>query len=279
MWPSFRCCQGESSSLHGTLVRAGINDSSLLIAQTRAQNNRASAISIFRTTLRHEGVRGLWRGALASSLGQTPTNFVVFGVYGTALRGFEHIDVASAIGVSQAYSRFLHIYLAGSLSGVAQSFATAPFEHIKVQQQIMLRPGEPHLGLVATARAIIRGGGPLHLMRGTLATAMRDGGSFGVYFGSYDQFKILLSRASGLPEGRPPSELTMFVSGGLAGLLSWFLIFPLDVIKSVVQGSPVTAPRSSTAVSAVVMRLYREGGLRSFFRCVLILRIGCPSRL
>ena len=137
---------------------------------------------------------------------------------------------------------------------------------MKVQQQLMVRAGEPHLGLIATAQAINRAGGPLLIMRGTCATAIRDGSSFGIYFGSYELCKTELSRAWGRPAGEPVSEAIMLTAGGAAGLLSWALALPADVIKSVVQGSPVTAPRAETTVPVVVRRLYRSGGIAAFYR-------------
>ena len=238
------------------------------VIKTRVQNDSLGrpARIILRETWKTEGVRGLFRGSMAASLGLSPTNFIIFGVYGSAVRWFDRVDAAGVVGVPEAASRLFHVYLAGTLSGLAQSFAHAPFEHLKVQQQLMVKPGQPHLGLVDTARGIMQSGGPSHIMRGTLATAIRDGSSFGFYFGSYELCKSEISRALELPEGSPAPEWVMLTAGGIAGVISWQIALPADVVKSVIQGSPITALRSETSIPTVIMRLYRAGGVNAFFR-------------
>ena len=255
---------GTVGSIFGVLCGSPFD-----VIKTRAHNDPfgTSASVILRQTWKAEGIRGLWRGAFASSLGQAPTNFVVFGVYGSAVRWLDRMDVADGVfGAPAAYRRLMHVFMAGTISGLAQSVALAPFEHLKVQQQLMLRPGQPHLGLVDTARAIVRAGGVSHLMRGTLMTAIRDGSSFGFYFGSYELCKAELCRVFALPDGSATPEWIMLTSGAVAGVISWQLALPADVVKSVIQGSPVTASRSETAILNVVHRLYTAGGPGAFFR-------------
>lgn len=223
-------------------------------------------MAIARETWRTEGIRGFWRGSLASALGQAPTNFIIFGVYGTTVRWLDRVDVSASLGIAPSYGHILHVYLAGTAAGLSQSFALAPFDHLKVQQQLMRSPGEAHLSLTRTARAIVSAGGPLHIMRGTAATALRDGSSFGVYFSSYELSKTALARAYGAPEGSPTPELVMLTAGGFAGVLSWFIALPTDVVKSVIQGSPVGTSHALTTIAAVTRHLYATGGVAAFYR-------------
>ena len=246
--------------------------------QTRAQNDacKQSSLHILRHTLRGEGLRGLWRGGVAASIGQAPSQFAVFGVYSLASQLISESDHAPGLAS-------FHALAAGAVSGLAHAIAIAPFEHLKVQQQMICQPGAPHLGLLDTARAVVRAGGMLHLMRGTAATALRDAPSFGVYFWSYELLKSSMSRplssrhgdfdalegACISPEhrGRKPAPIgVLLLSGSIAGVLSWLIALPADVIKTMVQGSPAHVPRSATTIAIVARKLYASGGIPAFFR-------------
>lgn len=68
------------------------------------------------------------------------------------------------------------------------------------------------------------------LFRGAPATAIRDTPSMGLYFASYETVKERLESRWGFGE-----QASSFWAGGLAGALSWFVIYPFDVVKSVQQ--------------------------------------------
>lgn len=78
------------------------------------------------------------------------------------------------------------------------------------------------------------------LFRGASVTAIRDTPSLGLYFASYEGFKerLMMARGSrgtsggGMGLGEQASS---FWAGGLAGALSWFVIYPFDVVKSMQQ--------------------------------------------
>ena len=67
--------------------------------------------------------------------------------------------------------------------------------------------------------------------------------------------------------GRPPVPVwAMLVAGAAAGVFSWALALPVDVIKSQIQSAPLETPRAETRIGAVTARLYAAGGLPIFFR-------------
>lgn len=55
--------------------------------------------------------------------------------------------------------------------------------------------------------------------KGMMSNIMRESTANGVYFGSYAYFKNRLS-------------LKIFIAGGLAGLCTWTITYPIDVIRS-----------------------------------------------
>ena len=65
------------------------------------------------------------------------------------------------------------------------------------------------------------------LYKGFWITVCRDVPSYAIYFGSYEYFKYLLSN------GASDTSLGVkFLSGGLAGSMSWICIYPIDIIKT-----------------------------------------------
>lgn len=54
--------------------------------------------------------------------------------------------------------------------------------------------------------------------------------------------------------------------GAAAGVLSWAVVYPVDVIKSVVQIQPLTAPPEQRSVWGTIRRLYAKEGLAVFWR-------------
>lgn len=70
------------------------------------------------------------------------------------------------------------------------------------------------------------------------------------------------------PLSPPPSHVlcpwipVIAASGALAGTTYWAIIFPIDTFKSCVQASPVHGP----SASAIALKLWREEGVRGYYR-------------
>lgn len=77
-------------------------------------------------------------------------------------------------------------------------------------------------------RKIFKKEGIKGVYRGFWLTTLRETPSFGVYFASYERFCRI---------GNPTEVGTMqlLLSGGTAGMCSWIVTYPFDVIKSRVQ--------------------------------------------
>ena len=96
-----------------------------------------------RTTVRTQGFSGLYKGAIANSLGQLPNNAIVFGSYGSTLAWLSRtfpstggVGGAAAVdgsGNGGGGGGYWHVFLAGCWAGFLQTLALAPFEHIKAR--------------------------------------------------------------------------------------------------------------------------------------------------
>ena len=144
---------------------------------------------------------------------------------------------------------------------------TAPFERVKVLLQIQgqktLAPGEKpkYAGGLDVVRQLYREGGLRSVFRGSAMTLARDGPGSAAYFATYEYVKRRLTPVG--PDGKPSGELSLtavMAAGGAAGVAMWIPVFPVDTIKSRLQGA-----EGSPTIGGTIRGIYRSGGLRAFF--------------
>ena len=175
-------------------------------------------------------------------------------------------------------------WLAGAIGGLATWVVSTPTELVKCRAQM----STPPVSSWTIARDIWRADGVRGLYFGGVVTALRDSIGYGFYFWSYE---LMTSR---WPAANPGGDISIrqeapriLLCGGLAGIVTWATIFPLDVIKTRVQTQPWlsgSAPENRPLVSStalrragamqVARRVYREEGLSAFFRGLTV----CSTR-
>ncbi|KAG6358245.1 hypothetical protein INS49_014129 [Diaporthe citri] len=178
-------------------------------------------------------------------------------------------------------------FLAGAIGGLATWVVSTPTELIKCRAQLST---DPHASSWDITKRVLRTEGGLRgLYFGGTVTALRDSVGYGFYFWSYELTTRWMEQWSRAHEGQQGGSFTgsetakVLLCGGLAGIVTWASIFPLDVIKTRVQAqvlgagtiavvtgesSPLLRTPAPTRLGAigVARDAYREGGLRVFFR-------------
>lgn len=165
-------------------------------------------------------------------------------------------------------------FLAGCVGGLTTWAVSAPTELIKCRAQVQTTRA-PHQSSLAIARQVLRTEGVRGLYFGGTVTAVRDSVGYGFYFWSYELSRRWMGRYGG------SETADVLLCGGLAGIVTWASIFPLDVVKTKVQ-TQVLAAESAPLLGAggdgleakakrlgawqVAKEAYREGGARVFFR-------------
>jgi solute carrier family 25 carnitine/acylcarnitine transporter 20/29 len=177
-----------------------------------------------------------------------------------------------------------------------------PGQKCRAQLQVppTLPPG-PQTSATASSWAItkhiLRTTGVQGLYLGGTVTALRDSIGYGFYFWGYELCSRWMQQL--LPPGPHPQErggseaAKVLLCGGLAGIITWASIFPLDVIKTRVQTQVLTASADGTGTAGTLTggertsllgdvqqkttrtrlgawelakQTYQEGGVRPFFR-------------
>lgn len=167
-------------------------------------------------------------------------NAIVFGVYG-------NIQKRSA----DPNSIKTHFW-AGSAAGLIQSVITSPMELAKTRMQLQshLPVATQFRGPLDCVRHIHRTEGIRGIFRGFGITAVRDVPGFASYFVLYE----LMIRTSPCP-----GAFHTLVAGGMAGMLSWVLSCPIDVVKTRLQADSGATARYSGIRDCVLKSYQAEG--------------------
>ncbi|KAK8964476.1 Mitochondrial carnitine/acylcarnitine carrier-like protein [Platanthera guangdongensis] len=218
----------------------------------------SGAMDAVKQTIAAEGPRGLYKGMGAPLATVAAFNAVLFTVRGQ-MEALLRSEPGIALTVQQQV-------ICGAGAGVAVSFLACPTELIKCRLQAQ----SALAGSSKSAAGAIKYGGPMdvakHVLRsegglrglfkGLVPTLAREVPGNAVMFGIYEALKQSLAGGmdtAGLGRG------SLIVAGGLAGASFWAVVYPTDVIKSVIQVDDFRNPKFSGSIHAFKKILAAEG--------------------
>ena len=184
----------------------------------------------------------------------------------------------------------LNTFISGAAGGLLACTVMVPSEVIKVAMQT----GSLNVGAGSaetlkkgafeqtklSIQHILKAEGIMGFYKGFGATAIRDVPAFGIYFFIYKNARDLFSKLEQknlkidlAQQVTPyqPSSFATIMAGGAAGTLSWAVIYPLDMIKTVTQVSTVPVAGNLKAYKdmpswQVGISLLKQHGVRGFYR-------------
>ncbi|KAI0601413.1 mitochondrial carrier domain-containing protein [Biscogniauxia sp. FL1348] len=256
--------------------------------QTTEPSRFRGPLQCVAQTLRHEGVRGLYKGATPPLVGWMFMDSLMLGsltIYRRLLseKLFPHLLRTPPLSPSPSSSSShattpsppVHPLpswghgLAGVLAGLTVSFVAAPVEHVKARLQIQYGArGEARLyaGPVDCARRVYGAHGLRGLYKGLGATLLFRSFFF-CWWGSYDALsRLLRERRPGLG----PAAVN-FWAGGLSAQVFWVTSYPSDVVKQRIMTDPLGGPLGDGTPKygswwQAARAVYAEGGARGYWR-------------
>ena len=246
------------------------------VLKVRAQAGTSNTLSIGALEPGHalQRVSALFRGAAAPILGYGALNSILFMSFNRSLKLMDPsiFDCTKLAGVNLS-----KIWMAGAIGGLATFVVSAPSELIKCRAQLIVDGQESSYRVL---KDIWKHGGIRGLYYGGTITALRDGFGYGWYFWSYELTKRLLLSRQADPYASPTAA-EVLVSGGLAGVVTWVSIYPLDVVKTRLQTQPswhadrqrllpggtVAAHGEQTSLS-IAREIWQTSRARGFYRGV-----------
>ncbi|ROT66797.1 hypothetical protein C7M84_015140 [Penaeus vannamei] len=215
-----------------------------------------SAAKGILNTFKFEGVRGFYKGMGFPLLSTGTLNALFFGVYGNTVR---------ILSEGRDRPSFTDIFLAGCAGGVAQLVVACPVDLIKIKMQMQTGSGEGiwgkhfeshYRGPTSCLLDLYRRGGIRACYTGLNSMAIRDVIASAAYVVLYEWM---------VDRNPSPATLPILWAGGMAGVISWAMIIPLDVVKSRIQGDNPSNPQYKNARDCFV-KSYKAEGIRVFTR-------------
>ncbi|KAH6688308.1 integral membrane ornithine transporter of mitochondria [Plectosphaerella plurivora] len=273
----------STSSVFSTVVAFPLDS-----VKTRMQTYRYDGfLDCVRHTYRTENLRGFFRGVMAPTASVTLVRTVSFSIYQKAKHSYSDwirkttgFDVLNHVSTKGTYPTLYSIACFGAAGATAGSCITAvacPFELTKLSAQVSVLLSDQkklaeancrvtnghqvaasyqNKGTIQTMRNIIRHRGifglytgfNLHLLRDTLGTA--------IYFMVYESGKQLVTTFGG--DHPSTNKLAVVTSGGLCGIVSWAMIYPIDSAKSIYQRNSLLYSRGQQVEPPPKIQFFRK---------------------
>ena len=186
------------------------------------------------------------------------------------------------------------IWLAGAAGGLASWLVSAPSELVKCRAQLVVGGDASSL---AVFRKTWHHGGLRALYFGGGLTSVRDSVGYGFYFFSYELSRRLID-TNARNTFLHTDTANVLLSGGIAGVVTWASIYPLDVVKTRLQTQKLvrTTPEQGSLLGnahaprgalRIAREMYASEGISSFYRGLAVCSIRafivnavqvCPSQ-
>ncbi|KAJ1964773.1 mitochondrial aspartate-glutamate transporter agc1 [Dipsacomyces acuminosporus] len=253
---------------------AGITGVSIIypldMVKTRLQNQKPNAqgklpysggVDCFRSIVRNEGVRGLYRGLVPNLAGITPEKAIKLAV-NDMMRGY----LAKRSGTTPEKLSVMDGAVAGATAGLCQVIATNPMEIVKIQMQVAAtNTASASAASQVTAMGIVKQLGIRGLYKGTAATLLRDVPFSFLFFPAQALFSQKIHmHLHGECDGKP-STLCVLAGSTLAGILAAGSVTPADVVKTRLQSSSQPSPPYRGLIDCA-SRVMKNEGPRAFFK-------------
>lgn len=240
-------------------------------------------------------------GAAAPILGYGALNALLFVSYNRSEallnQAFQSAYPSPESQANTTGSNLWTTFLAGAIGGLATWMVSTPTELIKCRAQLAANPAETSSWAI-TKHVWQAEGGLRGFYFGGTVTALRDSVGYGFYFWSYELTTRWMDKwlQKSVPDdGFMTDQVTgvdaakVLLCGGIAGVVTWASVFPLDVVKTRVQsqvqrsaplvvagettplvGEPIVSDQKRLGAIQVARDAYREGGIKVFFRGLAI---------
>jgi solute carrier family 25 carnitine/acylcarnitine transporter 20/29 len=189
---------------------------------------------------------------------------VQFGGFHFARRAFEkhNIEVHGASHLS--YGEY---YLSGAFAGIANTFLSAPIEHVRIRLQTQPHGAQRlYSGPLDCMRKLSSHNGILSgLYRGSAVTLLREAQAYGVWFLTYEYLMNADAKRNGIKREEISTWKIAFY-GGLAGEMLWLGSYPFDVVKSKMQTDGFGEKQRYKNMRDCFAQTWRAEGLRGFWR-------------
>lgn len=210
-----------------------------------------------------EVLRQLYRGIMPPLMTVGCVAAINFATY----ESFKSLLLTRTSSAEDNRTPLSNIFFAGCLSGAVMAPFTSPMGVIKIQLQVAKQ-----MSFTQCVQYMWqRNNSPRAFYRGSLLSMIMESPGRGVYLWTYETVKAICFNPTEMPthavQHQRPESYPMYmraISASVAGIFSWLVIYPFDVIKAKMQLDISRQKYRSTW--HCVQTTWAEGGVRGFFR-------------
>lgn len=247
------------------------------VMKTRMQTAQTSLGATAKSIVQESGVKGFYVGLMSPLVALTILNTMNFTAYNFMCETFQVRGDRSEDGrfLRTSSSSFMtgNYAIAGASVGPLAALISTPFELVKTQVQLQRKmqvdPSARPKGSLHMAIEIVREHGPLALFRGHVVNTTREVVFLGTYFMVYEHGKDVLQSLLPSLDTNQPSKIAIPLAGGIAGAIGWFVSFPLDNVKSNIQGGRIVTGASPPSMLSVARQVLAQKGIRGLYSGVV----------
>jgi hypothetical protein len=224
------------------------SSSGALIFPPPADNN--NLLQVTEYIYKKEGLAGFYGGVRTSMAGQSIIKAVVFAVNTYMLELLREQNMFHD-------NLSVQLLFAAATAGFVTSFLAAPVDRIKVLMQANSSQYEGRDD--QAVQAVLSSEGWKGLMgRGLSCTMLREIPAYTLYFSTYGSLQTL-DMTDQLGAWAP------LIYGAIAGCACWIPIYPIDVVKTVIQNTEGGSGQEERSLLQVAADLHQKHGLGVFW--------------
>lgn len=233
------------------------------VVKTRMQTSQLGIVPTIRAIAADGGVASFYIGIASPLLSLTILNTMNFALYNHMCRFY---GVNKKMSDHEGPNSFFGNYaIAGASVGPFSAFISTPFELVKTQMQLQRKSSNGHhMGSVSMARYIVMNHGIKYLFQGHAVNTAREVAFLGTYFMVYENLKKLF-----VDKFQFIGTVAIPIAGGISGATGWAISFPLDNVKSNIQGAVLGDGQMKPKAFEVAKSLIATKGFRGLYSGVL----------
>ncbi|KAF1837248.1 mitochondrial carrier [Decorospora gaudefroyi] len=175
-------------------------------------------------------------------------------------------------------------FVAGGIAGIVSRTSTAPLDRLKVYLIAQTSVAEEAVAaakhgnivkaamnawrpLATATKELWQAGGMRSLYAGNGLNVIKVMPESAIKFGSYEAAKRIFAKIEGHNDPAIIHSWSKFVSGGLAGMVSQFAVYPIDTLKFRMQCETVSGGlHGNRLIWATAKKMWRTGGVVAYYR-------------